>query len=482
MDSRRSFLKGISAAVPAGFPRIANAAGKRNVLFIAVDDLRPHMGCYGDGFARTPHIDSIAARGTVFRRAYCQQALCGPSRAALLTGLRPDTTGVYDLNTSFRAAVPDAITLPQLFKQSGYFTQNIGKVFHGNEIMNDSVSWSVPEKLNMVTKFDQYVLAKNKDPKDEWRKTACTECEDVPDNAYIDGRIADAGVEALRAMKGRPFFLAMGFNKPHLPFAAPSRYWDLFDRKRVPMPSAAGRPTDAPPFAIPAYSELRSYDDVPDAGPIPEAQIRQVLHGYYAAMAYTDANIGKLLGELNSLALAGNTIVVLWADHGWHLGEQNYWGKTTNFEAGTHVPLVVSVPGKRRQTSDALVELIDIYPTLAGLCGLSAPARLQGKSFAPLLDDARLPGKQAAYSQYPRKEASTGGDRLMGYTMRTTTHRYTEWIAADRSLRGVELYDHRADPRETRNVAMAAVNLGTVAKLSARMHRDLALPGAKVAR
>jgi iduronate 2-sulfatase len=449
---------------------------KWNVLFFGVDDLRPQLGCYGDAFAQTPHIDAIAQRGTVFRRAYCQQALCGPSRTALLTGMRPDTTKVYDLNTSFRRRFPDAITLPQLFKQNGYFTQNIGKIFHGNEVMNDRISWSVPEQLNMVTKHDQYVLEKNRSSTDEWHKTACTEDVDCPDDAYIDGRIANAAVDALQRVKDKPFFLAVGFNKPHLPFAAPKRYWELFDRNKVPMPLANRRPIDCPAFALAAYSELRSYDDVLDTGPIPEEQIRQILHGYYAAGAYTDTNIGRVMSELERLGLHEKTIVVLWADHGWHLGEQDYWGKTTNFEVGTHVPLIISIPGKSKQQSDAFVELIDIYPTLTELCHLKPPTGLQGKSFAANLDHWALPHKEAAYSQYPRQELSTGGEALMGYTMRTSRYRYTEWLRSDGSLRDLELYDHDSDPHETRNVGNQKTHARTIALLSKQMHRDLVLP------
>jgi iduronate 2-sulfatase len=478
-NSRRDFIRGLTGALPLGLPLIAKAAPKWNVLFFAVDDLRPQLGCFGDRLAHTPNIDALAAHGTIFRHTYCHQALCGPSRASLLTGLRPDTIRVYDLSTRFRDAVPDAVTLPQLFKQNGYFTQNVGKVFHGAEVMLDAASWSVPEKLHMVTKHDQYVLEKNKDPKDEWRKTSSTECEDVPDSAYIDGRIAEAGVAALREIKDKPFFLAVGFNKPHLPFAAPRRYWNLFDRRKFPMPANPHRPQDCPPFAITKYSELRSYDDVVDDGPIPEEKIREVLHGYYAATAYTDANIGKVVSELKQLGLGEKTIIVLWADHGWHLGELDYWGKTTNYEVATRVPLLISVPGKRRQASDALLEYVDVYPTLAELCGLAAPSRLEGKSFARLLDNAALPGKQAAYSQYPRRDASTGNQPLMGYTMRTLRYRYTEWLASDLSVRARELYDHQTDPHESRNVAMLAANGETVGSLHATMHRDLSLKASK---
>jgi len=304
---------GLSCARPG-------AVRPKNVLFFAVDDLRPQLGCYGDTFARTPSIDSIAARGVTFENTYCQQAVCGPARASLLTGLRPDTIRVYDLNTSFRKAVPDAVTLPEHFLNHGYHTENIGKVFHGNDIMNDRQSWSVAERLHQVEKRDQYALEENRDP-DPWKKTSATEIADVPDNAYIDGKVADDAVATLDRLGkgGRPFFLAVGFTKPHLPFAAPKKYWDLFDRGQVPLAANPEKPSGIGEFPVPTYSELRSYGDYPDAGAIPEEDVRRALHGYYAATAYTDANVGKVLAKLDALGLSDNTIIVLWGDHGWHL-------------------------------------------------------------------------------------------------------------------------------------------------------------------
>jgi arylsulfatase A-like enzyme len=435
------------------------AAQRPNVLFIAVDDLKPKLGCYGDRFARTPHIDSIAARGVVFERAYCQQALCGPSRASLLTGLRPDTIRVYDLTTPFRRAAPGAVTLPRLFRNNQYHTENIGKIFHGHPAMNDRESWSVPERLHMVVKRDQYALPANQ-PAEEWTKTVATERADVPDEAYIDGRVAADAVETLHRIKDRPFFLAVGITKPHLPFTAPARYWDLFDPSELPLAANPAPARGAARFAIPSYSELRSYADFPKDGPIPENKMREAMHGYYAATAFADACIGRVLTELERLNLTRKTIVVLWGDHGWHLGEHGHWGKSTNFEAATRAPLVVSAPGVSRTgvRCPRLVEFVDIYPSLAELCGLSAPRSLEGDSFVPLLKRPDWPWKPAAFSQYPRPSRSgpaqpgdiLGGD-VMGHTMRTETLRYTEWRGS--SAVDVELYDVGNDPHETVNVA-----------------------------
>lgn len=472
MIDRRQFLAGL-AGTAAAQPR------RPNVLFLAVDDLRPQLGCYGDRFARTPNIDALARGGALFERAYCQQALCGPTRASLLTGLRPDTIRVYDLQTRFRDAVPDAVTLPQLFKQNGYVTESIGKIFHGSEIMSDPVSWSAPERLNIVNKRDQYALPANRDSNDESRKIASTELADVPDDAYIDGRIAADAVRTLGRIKDKPFFLAVGFNKPHLPFAAPKKYWDLFDRREFPLPAHPNRPANMPAPAITAYSELRSYEDVPDTGPISEAKIREALHGYYAATAYTDANVGNVLSALRASGVEDNTIVVLWGDHGWHLGEQDYWGKTTNFEVCTRVPLIVRTPGRPAATVPALVEFVDIYPSLAELCSLSPPRNLEGLSFVPLLRAPKTAWKRAVFSQYPRREA--GGEKLMGYSMRTNHYRYTEWLAGDRALRANELYDYRRVVADTANVAAKPENRELVRTLSGLLKEGwrAALPGSR---
>jgi arylsulfatase A-like enzyme len=439
MVTRRGFLCGTAALL---------AEARRNVLFIAVDDLRPKLGCYGDPVAKTPNIDRLAARGLLFERAYCQQAVCAPSRASLLTALRPDTTRVYDLKTSFRKAVPGAVTLPEYFKTSGYHAESIGKIFHGDPLTLDRQSWSVPEQFPVLPKRDQYVLAENKDEKDPWKKTSALERVDVPDAAYRDGQIADAALEALARLKDRPFFLGVGFNKPHLPFAAPSRYWDLYRPEDLPLAPNPYLAEDAPKHALQAYSEMRSYADYPQNGPIPERKMRAALHGYYACVSYIDAQIGKLLDALDRLKLAGNTAVALWGDHGWHLGEQDYWGKTTNFEVCVRAPLVLSVPGETggRRTR-ALTEFVDIYPTLVDACGLPRPRDLEGISLMPLFRDPRREWKRAAFSQYPR----SGG--VMGYSMRTEHYRYTEWLNDKGDREGVELYDHERDPNETRNVA-----------------------------
>jgi arylsulfatase A-like enzyme len=439
LQTRRAFLQ--SAASLATRQR-------KNVLFIGIDDLRPKLRCYGDRSAKTPNIDRLASKSLLFERAYCQQAVCAPSRASLLTGLRPDTTKVYDLKTSFRKTVPNAVSLPELFKLDGYHSESIGKIFHGDPLTLDPQSWSVPEQMPILLKRDQYVLAKNKDDADPWKKTSALERVDVPDSAYRDGQIADAALEALARLRSRPFFLGVGFNKPHLPFAAPSRYWDLYNPADLPVAPNPYLAEDAPAHALQAYSELRSYGDYPEKGPMPEHKVRAALHGYYACVSYIDAQIGKLLDAMDRLDLARNTVIALWGDHGWHLGEQDYWGKTTNFEVCVRAPLLISVPGEKGgQRTRALTEFVDIYPTLAEACSLPRPDSLEGLSLMPLFRDPRRSWKKAAFSQYPR----TGG--IMGYSMRTERYRFTEWLNGKGDREGVELYDHDRDPNETRNIA-----------------------------
>jgi arylsulfatase A-like enzyme len=450
--SRREFL---ASAVGLLQPQ------SRNVLFIAVDDLRPKLGCYGDRTARTPNIDRLAARSLLFERAYCQQAVCAPSRASLLTGLRPDTTRVYDLKTTFRKAIPDAVTLPEYFKKNGYHTESIGKIFHGDPLTLDRQSWSVPEQFPILPKRDQYVLAANKDDKDPWKKTSALERVNVPDEAYRDGRISESALEALSRLRNRPFFLGVGFNKPHLPFAAPARYWDLYRAEDLPLAPNPYLAEDASAYALQAYSELRSYGDFPDKGPVPETKMRAALHGYYACVSYIDAQVGKLLDALDRLGLEKNTVIALWGDHGWHLGEQNYWGKTTNFEVCVRAPLLLSIPGENSgQRTRALTEFVDIYPTLTDACGLPPPKDVEGISIMPLFRNPGLAWKKAAFSQYPRP-----GD-VMGYSMRTDRYRFTEWISGKGDPVSIELYDHERDPNETRNIAGEPHNRALVAELA----------------
>ena len=477
--SRRCFLSTLAAATTTALASGLGAAeNRRNVLFIAVDDLRSELGCYGVKEIQSPNIDRLAARGTVFDRAYCQQAVCSPSRTSLLTGCRPDTTKVYDLQTHFRKTLPDVVTLPQHFKSHGYFTQSVGKIYHGG--LDDQMSWSEPppragRPMYQLKENQDLVARKTAAAKDKKFATASAryntmagpayECADVPDNAYSDGAIADAAIEMLRRAKDKPFFIAAGFLKPHLPFVAPKKYWDLYRRDDIPMAPNPFPPKDAPKFALANWAELRAYEDIPRIGPLTDDQARTLKHGYYACVSYMDAQVGRVLEELDRLGLRDSTVVVLWGDHGWKLGEHGEWCKHTNFENDTHAPLICSAPGQKAsgQHSKALVEFVDVYPSLCEPAGLPLPSHLEGLSFAPLLNEPERPWKKAAFSQYPR----SGG--IMGYSMRTDRYRLTRWLNRDGSEAARELYDHQNDPQENVNVAERAENKTLVEELTRQM-------------
>jgi len=454
----------ISCFIPCLFLAAAAFAERPNVLFIASDDLRCTLGCYGDPVAKTPHLDALAASGILFERAYCQQALCNPSRASLLTGRRPDTLKIWNLQASYRKTAPKAVTLPEYFIRHGYHAEQIGKIHHGSGTPSrDPKSWSVPQVLHNVTKKDAYQLPKNRTGK----KAAATERSDTDDRATIDGKVAAAAVEALRRLKEAeaPFFLAVGFRKPHLPFAAPAKYWDRYEREAIPLPPYR-EPDQVPALALHNSKELFGYTDVSAAEAPDEAKRRELWHGYYAAVSFMDAQVGKLLAALDANELADNTIVVFWSDHGFHLGEHALWCKTSNFEVDARVPLIVRDPkrhgstskadkGQRKgQRSKALVELVDLYPSVVEACGLPLPAGLEGTSFVPLLQHPQRAWKTAAFTQHPRPAYYNKKPQVMGTSMRTDRFRYTEWRTFGSSeVVAFELYDHRRDPGETHNEA-----------------------------
>ena len=431
---------------------------KPNVLFIAVDDLRPEAHASGSDLIKTPNLDRIAARGTSFERAYCQQAVCSPSRSSLMTGRRPDATRVWDLETHFRTALPQAVTVAQHFKNHGYFVQGMGKIFHGG--FDDPASWSVPWTTPKAATYASVDARKQlADPANQSKKGQpkgpATESIDVPDDTYIDGKIARVAASTLADLKqkGQPFFLAVGMARPHLPFVAPKKYWDLYDPKSIYVPAFQKLPAGAPAFVGHTNGELRSYSDVPNLGPIDEAMARHLRHGYYAAISYMDAQVGLILDALQKEGLAANTVVVLWGDHGWQLGEHGLWHKHTNFEVAASAPLLISVPGQKApgRKSAALAELLDIYPTLVDVCGLPKPKELDGVSLRAVLDDPSAQVRPVAISQYPRTDA---GRSLMGYSIRDERWRLTLWRdRKDNTIHATELYNEANDPHETVNVA-----------------------------
>ena len=460
-----------------------------NILFIPVDDLRPELGCYGNTIIKTPNIDKLAKLGVTFTRTYCQQAVCNPSRSSLLTGLRPDTIKVWDLSQQFRKNLPDVVTLPQFFKQNGYTSIGIGKTFHND--IPDSLSWTkkiyldgFPFDPDAIYASEENLAIQNKkiEIKKEngkspdrfgyyYTKAYSTESIVVDDDVYYDGAQTTRAIKTLQKLKSenQPFFLSVGYYRPHLPFNAPKKYWDMYDRDSIPFANNQYIPKGSPAYAVHGDWELRRYtgsNDLPfpTEEPWEVARQREMKHGYYASVSYVDTQIGRLISELERLGMADNTIIVLWGDHGWKLGEHNSWGKMSNYEVDTRVPLIISGAGiqSRGVKSNALTEFVDIYPTLCEMTGFNVPEHLQGTSLVPLLKNPDKPWKTAAYSQYLLGRFSPKDGDLterMGYSIRTDKYRYVEWYLWNKEdqIRGEqigrELFDHFTDPQENINLA-----------------------------
>jgi iduronate 2-sulfatase len=460
-----AFLSAVFVALP--FP--ANAApgpSKTNVLFIMADDFRAEVSSYGSK-AVTPNLDRLAKRSVQFNRMYAQQAVCNPSRSSLLTGRRPDTLRVWNNSTHFRTPNPDVTTLPLWFKEHGYTTRCVGKIFHNwhTAEKGDARSWSGPEFLHYANHGDDSPQGENTPAsvpmQTPLRYGAGPLCEmrDVPDEAYYDGRVANEAVRVLGELGEQSFFLAVGFWKPHAPFNAPKKYWDLYQRGDFEKFNGH-RPEGAPALAFHKSTEILGKNG--DAESLPNAQAAEMRHGYFANISFLDAQIGKLLDALDRTGLSGRTAVVFISDHGYHIGEHALWGKTSNFEFDARVPAFMSVPGMSSTGSktDAISELIDLFPTLNQVCGLPLAPGLEGTSLVPVLKNPGAPGKAGAFSQHPRpayfdREPSKM-PQAMGVSVRTRSVRYTEW--RDWKTGGVlarELYDAVGDPAETRNRADA---------------------------
>lgn len=411
-------------------PFVTFAKNDKNVLFIAIDDLRPTLGCYGDSIAITPHLDSFARKGIVYKNAYCQQAVSGPSRASLLTGMYPDQIGVTDLRTHFREKCPDLVTLPQFFKNIGYSTIGIGKIFHASRLTQDSISWSEPPLYNLSVKKEEYLLPRNR----TGQKAAAVEVVDTDEGCFIDGKVTREAISKLKQFgnSSEPFFLAVGYIKPHLPFSMPEKYWNLYkDADFRLLPAGKNNLSGIPDIAFHNSEELRGYADINDSGEISKAKKTELLRGYYACTSFIDAQIGKLLEQLKATGLDKNTIVVIWGDNGFHLGEQDMWCKSTNFEVACKVPLLVYDPEYNEYSRDieSCVELVDLYPTLLEMCGFKPLEYLSGESLLPAIKKERK-GKDRAFSQFPRPYNavhSSTNQTHMGYTVRTKDWRCTIW-------------------------------------------------------
>jgi len=474
----------------------ANAQSKKkNILFIAIDDMKPILGAYGDDFAISPNIDKLADQGVVFDNNHCQYAVCGPSRASLLSGQRPDQTMILDLKTKIRDKRPNVTTLPQHFKQSGYLTYGVGKIYDPRSVDKklDKPSWTkyiYPNKLKYHEGYNAPELGYYQKPENlkriaELRKEAkekgiaknkingyikkrfkpAYENADVPDDAYIDGAIVNGGIELMKeaSASGKPFFLAVGFKRPHLPFNAPTKYWDMYDESKVPLAAFQQKVVGGYNKAYHASPELGSYqvpgwtykveDGVVN---IPLKQQRTMIHGYYAATTYVDTQVGKLMAELKKEGLDKNTIVILWGDHGWHLGDHKLWNKHSDFEQATRSPMIIFDPsiGKKIVVKTP-TEFVDIYPTLCDLVGIDAPQNLAGTSLKPLITGDKTRVKDYAVSEITR-------GKIIGYSLRTDRYRLTTWVGKDpryakkldkKNILAEELYDYEKDPLETRNLA-----------------------------
>ncbi len=474
-----------SVANIISYSRLATAMEKErrplNVLFIASDDMRPELACFGSRKVISPNFDRLAARGTTFLRAYCQQAVCSPSRSSLMTGLRPDTIRIWDLSTHFRDNMPEVVTVSQHFINHGYHAERLGKIYHtGHGNHDDPHSWSRMKRYPMAPRYGpggrqhlkrllQEAKEKGVDLKDNrYRPRGLPwEAPEVEDHQLRDGSIAEQAIVLMEELKDRPFFLAVGFLNPHLPFVAPKKYWDLYDPEAIELADNPFLPKGAPEFAMTNWGELRKYYGIPSEGPLSEKQARNMIHGYFAAISYVDAQVGRLLDALERLGLADRTIIVFWGDHGWKLGEHGGWCKHTNFELDARAPLIVSAPGQKHPgaRTEALVEFVDIYPTLCDLAALPEPEGLEGISLVPVMKHPEIAWKTAAFSQYPRYAE---GKRLMGYSMRTDRYRFTRWENRNDSedVVALEIYDHRNDPAENVNLAAQKGNEPLIERLT----------------
>jgi iduronate 2-sulfatase len=455
---------------------------KPNILFIAVDDLRPELGCYGKSYIKSPNIDRLAKAGIVFTNAYANYPVCGPSRASMLSGIYPTSSRYNKWNCSQDMDVPGVVSLPMHFRNNNYQTVSLGKVY--NNFEDGKGSWDKNWRSPITTTLWDYQSKEGIQIFEELNKDRFEDISvrnnsnlpkpglpyenpDVPDITYKDGRIANRAIEELQRFQNNtePFFLAVGFHKPHLPFNAPKKYWDIYNEEDIHLPSNTFFSKGAPDAAMFNWSELRSYYGIPKNGALSDSLAKNLIHGYFACVSYVDAQIGKVLDALEDLGLADNTIIILWGDHGWFLGEHGFWCKHSNFERAAHAPLILKVPWKNQGVrTEALVEFVDVYPTICELAGLSQPFHLQGNSFVPLVDDHNQPWKEEIYY------------RKSGETILTKTHAYTEWINYETGQTHARmLYDHRSDPEENINIAEDPGNMKMIQIFHEKLHKHISL-------
>ncbi len=490
------------------FPNCTKQAhdAKPNILFVSIDDLRPTLGVFGDTIVITPHLNQLANEGITFRQTFCQAAVCAPSRASLMTGLRPDSTRVWHLGDKFREINPGIVTMPQYFSKFGYYTVNIGKIFHN--YMPDSISWDEPdlrpsqyvrpewlgrdgetfyisEEVNkaQAIKRDSLLNLRPIRYADGWNTGPAWEAANVHDTLYYDGAQTELAKRTITRLikKDQPFFLGLGFFRPHLPFAVPKKYWNMYDLEKIPTAPNPDVPTDAPLFTMNSMYELRHYDGFghighPSSGYRMNSDTARILkQGYYASVSYIDVLLGDLINHLKNLGIYENTIIVVWGDHGWKLGDHNSWGKMTNYNIDLQVPLIIRDPNQKRRGvhTTAITELVDLFPSMCELAGIKVPEYMQGTSFVPLLVDPDRPWKKAAFSQFHRRpRVAADGGRYMGYSVNTQEYHYVEWYTWDHQTGtkvkfvAKELYNRQNDPFETINLAERDTHANIVKEMS----------------
>lgn len=497
--------------------KVIEVTGKaKNIVFIAVDDLKPLLNNYGFTQMHTPNFDRLARMGTSFQNAQVQYAVCGPSRASIMTAAYPDRTKVWDLHTDFRKSAPDLMSMPEYLITQGYETTAVGKIYHkgstapGHDGKSWSISHSLPKNFDPAYGEPAFSYYQNPETKAQMEKLVAeahskgkkgkqrgyvfkrlkpsTESMDVSDEAYQDGLYTKEAIKRLAELSAgnKPFFLGIGYQKPHLPFIAPKKYWDLYDRNKIDLSGFRELSDGTPKIAYHSFGELRAFSDVDNdlkvGDQLSEEKQRELIHGYMACVSYIDAQIGKVLDAMEKLNLTKNTVVMLWGDHGYHLGDHSLWCKHSNFEQATRIPLMFAGPGIAKSVRSTVpVELVDVFPTLFDLCGVQIPAQAQGKSLVPLMDGNDATGIETDYaiSQYRRRKD------IMGYSIRTERYRYTEWHEKnyrsfkpyrEENIMAVELYDYQSDPLETKNWAKEKSYSETVSLLKGKLKKHLETP------
>lgn len=415
------------------------AEKKPNILFIVVDDLRPELNFYGANHINSPSLDKLAGESLIFERAYCNIPVCGASRASLLTGARPTRKRFINAHIKKDEDYPEATSLPMLLKQNGYKTISNGKIYHYQN--DDAEAWD--EIWHPKSLWD-YALAESQEIRKNTHRGLPFEAAKVHDSVYRDGKTALKVIQDLNKLKeaNQPFFLTMGLSKPHLPFTAPQKYWDLYDRDKIELPESYIQPESTPRYAFHNFGELRQYENIPKKGDLPNALAKELIHGYYACVSYIDAQIGLVLDELKRLDLEDDTIVILWGDHGWNLGDHKLWSKHVTFETALRTPLIIKVPGKTKGLkTNAITEFIDVYPSLAELTSIEIPDTVDGKSFVPIINRKSVE-KNWAVSKFKDAVTLIKGDLF-----------YTEWVKDDGVAYSRMLFDHKTDPLELDNLS-----------------------------